>query len=88
MADKIITILPITNSKERKFVNPQIGENTWRLYNSLTLNKKSKDTNLQEAQNIMSHCILSGREDSNTNIAIGYVQSGKTTSFTILWKLP
>lgn len=84
MADKIITILPITNSKERKFVNPQIGENTWRLYNSLTLNKESKDTNLQEAQNIMSHCILSGREDSITNIAIGYVQSGKTTSFTIL----
>lgn len=87
MAEQIITILPTEQKKNRIFVQPTIGSNTKRLYDSLNLPKSSKDNNLNEAIEILSHCIAPGKDGSITNIAIGYVQSGKTTSFTLLSSL-
>jgi hypothetical protein len=45
---------------------------------------EAKDTLIDEAIKILSHCIFPGTNDNITNIAIGYVQSGKTLSFTTL----
>ncbi len=51
------------------------------------IDEDSKLTIIEEAQDILSHCILPGNQESITNIAVGYVQSGKTLSFTTLTAL-
>ena len=64
--------------------NVIIGENTLKLVNSLPIEDSSKGTLIDEAMNILKHCIFPNEHDSITNIAVGYVQSGKTMSFTTL----
>ena len=61
-----------------------IGENTLNLVNSLPIEENSKGTLIDEAMNILKHCVFPNEHDSITNIAVGYVQSGKTMSFTTL----
>lgn len=65
-----------------------IGERTVAFMNSQTkLDEAGKDIIIEEAMKILEHCILPGCNDNITNIAVGYVQSGKTLSFTTLTAL-
>ncbi len=61
-----------------------VGKNTINFVEGLSLPDEGKDTLIDEAVKILSHCIKPGENDNVTNIAVGYVQSGKTMSFTTL----
>ena len=84
MATEILTILPPATPSEEQAHIPYIGPRTLRLVNSLPISERSKETVLSEACQILSRCKFPGEEGSRTNIAVGYVQSGKTMSFTVL----
>ena len=84
MAAEILTILPQVATSEDQPHVPYIGPKTLRLVDSLPINEKSKETVLSEAIQILSRCKFPGENGSRTNIAVGYVQSGKTMSFTVL----
>ena len=65
-----------------------VGDNTVAFMNSQTrLSEEGKEIIVDEAIKILKHCIKPGEDDTVTNIAIGYVQSGKTLSFTTLTAL-
>lgn len=65
------------------------GNQTSSLLNRLTkLSPDEKDTLIKEAGKLLSHCNNPvNTSGSKTGIAIGYVQSGKTMSFTTLTAL-
>lgn len=77
-----ISILPDDPIEYRQRLN--IGDHTLKLVESLNIDDKAKGIVIDEAMDILSHCIPPGRHDDITNIAVGYVQSGKTMSFTVL----
>lgn len=78
-------LIKITSSKAEHFT-PSEGERTRELLSRFTkLNEKEKDILLSEAAQILSYCVNPvDTIGSVTNIAVGYVQSGKTMSFTTL----
>ncbi|MDR1983201.1 MAG: Z1 domain-containing protein [Prevotellaceae bacterium] len=80
---ELIKIMP--SDKPQRFT-PVEGERTAELMSRFTkLNAEEKETVLSEAVKILSHCINPiDTIGSITNIAVGYVQSGKTMSFTTL----
>jgi hypothetical protein len=81
MNNQIITIFPKTESKRV----PIVGKRTLSLVQSFTkIDDDSRDNLISEAQNVLSHCIFPGDNNCITNLAVGYVQSGKTMSFTVL----
>lgn len=65
------------------------GNKTRDLISRLTnLSSEEKETLLREAKSILSNCVNpTGTIGSTTGIAVGYVQSGKTISFTTLTAL-
>lgn len=66
----------------------QIGTNTLTFMKGQTkLSEQGKCVVIDEAKNILEKCIKPGLHESITNIAVGYVQSGKTLSFTTLTAL-
>lgn len=80
------TIQIVGNGDERS--NIQIGEQTTELLTRFTkLDFEEKENLKNEAVKILSHCISPGVAGGDTGIAIGYVQSGKTMSFTTLTAL-
>ncbi len=85
MGNETITVVSDTNHTYNTI--PKIGEKTLGLVDTLDVDEESKTNLISEAQDILSHCIFPGNNDSITNIAIGYVQSGKTMSFTVLTTL-
>lgn len=85
---EIISIVDTAQDPSANYFMPVIGDKTMAFMNSQTkLDEDGKITIMEEAQDILSHCILPGTIDSITNIAVGYVQSGKTLSFTTLTAL-
>lgn len=64
----------------------KLGDRTLDLLNRLTkLKKEEKDTLLAESSKILSNCVSPiNTVDNVTGLAVGYVQSGKTMSFTTL----
>jgi hypothetical protein len=68
--------------------SPNVGQETNELLSTLGLQDNSRDSVLNEALRILSKCIpptdASGVE---TGLVIGYVQSGKTMSFTTVTAL-
>lgn len=65
-----------------------IGDRTYGFMQSQTkLGDREKDLIIDEAAKILSRCIPPGMRGNVTNIAVGYVQSGKTLSFTTLTAL-
>ena len=62
---------------------PLRGNELQRLLEDLRLDPDSKDRLAAEATTILSKCISpQGAPDSTTGLVLGYVQSGKTLSFT------
>lgn len=80
-----ISILSKTTESNRHFSKTQIGERTTTFIQSQEkLDDDGKITVISEAQNVLSHCIAPGVKENITNIAVGYIQSGKTLSYTTL----
>ena len=83
MAGTIELITPIHNPNQIK-----VGDRTVSFMQSQTkLDDEGKDIVIEEAMKILSHCVPPGHNANITNIAVGYVQSGKTMSFTGLTAL-
>ncbi|MEA9412661.1 Z1 domain-containing protein [Flavobacterium sp. PL02] len=62
-----------------------VGEQTNQLIGRFSqLDSEEIDTLLSETAGILSNCVPPNVDGSETGIAIGYVQSGKTMSFTTL----
>lgn len=80
--NNIIKIIP---SEQNNF-NPVEGNCTYDLLNKLDkLDNDEKETLINETKNILSKCINpENSTGETTGIVIGYVQSGKTLSFTSL----
>lgn len=79
---QIIDDNQITNSQLK------IGENTLHFMDMQKgIDDDGKAVIIDEAMHILKHCIKPGVKDNITNIAVGYVQSGKTLSFTTLTAL-
>lgn len=86
--NEIISIVDNVQEPPIDYFMPTIGERTLAFINSQTkLDDDAKFTIIEEAQEILSHCVRPGIQESITNIAVGYVQSGKTLSFTTLTAL-
>jgi hypothetical protein len=85
MASETIKIVHQDNKSTVKV--PFIGTKTNELIKSLPIDDNSKETLITEAMDILSHCIFPTESGNVTNIAVGYVQSGKTMSFTTLTAL-
>ena len=83
MTSTIELITPIHNPNQIK-----VGDRTVAFMQSQTkLDDEGKDIVIEEAMKILSHCVPPGQNANITNIAVGYVQSGKTLSFTTLTAL-
>ena len=83
MAEKIQIL---DNAGQRTLL--EIGVNTLNfMEGQIGLKDKAKTTIIDEAMHVLQRCISPQKEGCITNIAIGYVQSGKTLSFTTLTAL-
>ena len=80
-----ISIISKTNESSHHFSKTLIGERTETFIQSQQkLDEDGKVTVVSEAQNVLKHCITPGVKETITNIAVGYIQSGKTLSYTTL----
>lgn len=78
----------VSDVKQVCSAKPIVGAKTISLVDSFSeLDDDGKAILISEAQDILSHCIFPGTNECITNIAVGYVQSGKTMSFTTLTAL-
>lgn len=67
---------------------PVVGEETYALLEHLRLSDESRERVLQEAVSVLSRCLPPDSDDGlETGLAVGYVQSGKTMSFTTVTAL-
>ena len=81
------TIQIIDNNQETNS-RLKIGENTLHFMDMQKgVDDDGKAVIIDEAMHILKQCIKPGVKDNITNIAVGYVQSGKTLSFTTLTAL-
>lgn len=80
--------IQILNSKDKEKFIPIIGDRTIELIGRLEdkLDKDELDSLQSETVDILSHCTNPNLDKSQsiTNLVFGYVQSGKTMSFTTL----
>ena len=84
MAEQI-SIIGKSQETNHRFSKTIIGERTQSFIETQTkLDDEGKINVISEAQNILSHCISPGVKENITNIAVGYIQSGKTLSYTTL----
>lgn len=80
-----ISIISKNTGGNHHFSKTLIGERTKAFIQSQNkLDESGKMTVVSEAQNVLKHCIAPGVKDGITNIAVGYIQSGKTLSYTTL----
>ncbi len=84
MSAEVLKILEPVTAQTEEGHRTLIGPRTLQLANKLNVSEKSKETVISEACQILSRCKYPGETGSRTNIAVGYVQSGKTMSFTVL----
>ena len=84
-----IKILPILNSSHT--FKPEIGSRVTDLINrfQIFLKDDELDCLVNETNTILSHCVNPRllKEQDATHLTVGYVQSGKTMSFTTLTAL-
>lgn len=76
--------ISIISEEPKTYHTIDIGARTIDFVDKLRISDEAKETLIDEAVKILSNCIVPGENDNITNIAIGYVQSGKTMSFTTL----
>lgn len=88
---ELIEVRPPTSQKRARW-QPVVGTETLALLRHFAdhyhLDQESLDTICNEAVAILSRCAPpKGPDCAETGIVIGYVQSGKTMSFTVLTAL-
>lgn len=80
--------IQILNSQDANEFTPIIGNRTIELLGRLAdkLDTDELNTTRDESVEVLSYCInpLQNEPQSITNLVVGYVQSGKTMSFTLL----
>ena len=77
----------IQKDEENNTFSPAFGERATELYSRFTkLSQEEVEISKRETISILSDCVdpKSDRAQSITNLVVGYVQSGKTMSFTAL----
>ncbi len=80
-----ISIIRKAGESSHHFSKTIIGDRTDAFIQSQQkLDEEGKITVVSEAQNVLKHCIAPGVKETITNIAVGYIQSGKTLSYTTL----
>ena len=85
MFDKIKILGEGSQKPDGHYSDTIIGERTLEFITSQTkLDDEGKAIVVDEAQKILKHCIYPGYKEQITNIAVGYIQSGKTLSYTTL----
>ena len=80
----------VLDSNDSKSWDVKIGPITVDLLSSISfLNDQNKEVLKQESIELLSYCVNPNEKSSfsNTGLAIGYVQSGKTLSFTTVLSL-
>lgn len=85
-----ITITPLSSDGASGRWEPEVGERTNQFVKSRTNAKKpiDMDTVLREATSILGHCVPPSAPGGDAVVlVVGYVQSGKTLSFTTLASL-
>ncbi len=81
-------VITVVNTTETPFPISEGARTIDMLSRQHKLTDEGKETLLKETREILSHCINPiDTVDSVTNIVVGYVQSGKTLSFTTLTTL-
>ncbi len=79
------SIINVSSREDSNNWSPIEGTHFSNLINSLSLSDDERDNLRRETFSIMTNCVSpSGVTDRNTGLVIGYVQSGKTLSFTAL----
>ncbi|ALA93049.1 Z1 domain-containing protein [Porphyromonas gingivalis AJW4] len=80
--------IQILNQQEANNFTPAMGERTAELLYRLSekLDSEEIETLCKETKDILSHCTNPNLDEAQsvTNLVVGYVQSGKTMSFTTL----
>ncbi len=81
-AEKIEIVSDDQSASNAKW-QPVVGSETLALFDRFRIPEKGKERLRQEAISILSNCIPpSASANTATGLVIGYVQSGKTMSFT------
>lgn len=89
MSEKI-TIIDKEHSEnaDSQYLKPSIGPRTMGFMNRQDkLEDEGKLIIIDEALNILRHCLVPGYKGNITNLAVGYIQSGKTLSYETLSNL-
>ncbi|GCE05750.1 Z1 domain-containing protein [Dictyobacter aurantiacus] len=78
------TIKIISNDNQSSNLwEPVKGDETFKLLDHLKFPPKDRETLEEESRAVLAHCVPpSTHEGKETGLVIGYIQSGKTTSFT------
>mgnify|MGYP006270473507 CR=1 FL=1 len=85
-AEETIEVIP--DLQNQVLWHPEEGEEVSQLMATLNVSEDSKQSILEEAKGILSRCVPPTAQDNNeTGLVIGYVQSGKTMSFTTVTAL-
>jgi hypothetical protein len=67
--------------------SPEVGEETVRLLRASNLDENGELMVRKESVELLSRCADPGRQETRTGLVVGYVQSGKTLSFTTVISL-
>lgn len=82
------TIEIVSGNNDSKPWNPVVGDETLSLFEHLQINTESKNNLRKEGLSIISKCSPpNSNADKKTGLVVGYVQSGKTMSFTAVTAL-
>ena len=78
--------LEVLNPNSSNGIVVQIGEKTTELLNRINISPEEKDVLTNETVSVLKNCTdpKSVVPQTTTNLVVGYVQSGKTMSFTLL----
>jgi hypothetical protein len=84
LSAELIEVVASHREQHSKWV-PDVGEETLALFQHLHLDEQSRTTVQNEAISVLARCVPpTFPKGSETGLVIGYVQSGKTMSFTVL----
>src|SRR5688572_28700714 len=79
---EIIEVIPSANPSRMRW-QPTVGSETIELLKYLELKPEEKETLQNESVSVLSKCLPpNALPATETGLVIGYVQSGKTMSFT------
>lgn len=82
-----VEVVPIPDENPQVRWRPVVGSETTRLLARSALDEEGEATVLRESVRLLARCEDPARPGIRTGLAVGYVQSGKTLSFTAVTAL-